>query len=76
MPPPTILVLLSQNTITASRAVSYEQMTVERKRASFKMTICDILASALPPAAWVALRDNQGRDILPVGRILHNTYQI
>lgn len=40
------------------------------------MTICDILASALPPAAWVALRDNQGRDILPVGRILHNTYQI
>lgn len=40
------------------------------------MTICNMVASASQPPSMVALRDNQGREILPEDRILHNTYKM
>lgn len=52
----------SQNTIIAPRTVCYEQATVERERALFKMAVHDMLAPALQSVAWVALRDS-GKEI-------------
>lgn len=63
MPTSATWPLLSQNAVIASKAIYYEQMTVERKGALFKMTGHDMMAPSLQSVAWVTLRDSGGREI-------------